>query len=104
MMRFECEFQGATSDSTLIGYEFSGKRITRGTHRSATGIVVSADIQAAGNILRKVAVQLGISFVEAGKAALTLPKRYDLHLMRRVYRKNGDKGLVRMLRLQPISE
>ena len=79
-------------------YKFSGGRITRGTYRSAKGIIISADIQAAGNILRKVAVQLGISLVEAGKAALTLPKRYTLDMMRRVYRKNGE------MRLQTISE
>lgn len=79
------------------GYEFSGKRITRGTYRTKARIIVSADIQAAGNILRKVAVQLGISLVEAGRGALTLPKRYTLDMMRRVYRKNGETVL------QPVS-
>lgn len=79
-------------------YKFSGRRITRGSYKSAQGFVVSSDIQAAGNILRKVAVQLGINRVEAGKAALTLPKRYSLDMMRRVYRKNGET------RLQPVSE
>ena len=75
-------------------YEFSGKRINRGTYRTKKGIIVSADIQAAGNILRKVAVQLGISLVEAGKkGALTLPKRYQCDLMRRSYRKNGEMRL-----------
>lgn len=71
-------------------YKFSGRRITRGTYRTKKGLRVSADIQAAGNILRKVAVQLGISLVEAGRGALTLPKRYTLDMMRRVYRKNGE--------------
>ncbi len=56
------------------------------------------NIKASGNILRKVAVHLGISLAEAGKAALTLPKRYTLDMMRRVYRKNGET------RLQPVSE
>ena len=74
-------------------YKFSGKRITRGTYKTNKGIRVSADIQAAGNILRKVAVQLGISLVEAGRGALTLPKRYTLDMMRRVYRKNGETCL-----------
>ena len=93
MMRFERESQGATPDSTLMGYKFSGKRINRGTYKSAAGIICSADIQAAGNILRKVAVQLGISLAEAGKGALTLPKRYALDMMRRVYRRNGEMCL-----------
>ena len=80
------------------GYKFSGNRITRGTYKSATGIITSADIQAAGNILRKVAVQLGINLAEAGKkGALTLPKRYKLHLMSKIYRRNGE------MRLKPIS-
>ena len=79
------------------GYKFSGRRITRGTYKSAKGCIVSADIQAAGNILRKVAVQLGISLVEAGRGALTLPKRYTLDMMRRVYRKNGERRLVRRI-------
>lgn len=80
--------------------EFSGRRITRGTYRTKKGIkgiIVSADIQAAGNILKKVAVQLGISLVEADRGASTLPKRYHLHLMRRSYRKNGETVL------QPVS-
>ena len=35
------------------GYSFSGKRITRGLYRSKDGTVISADINAASNILRK---------------------------------------------------
>ncbi|WP_442867093.1 hypothetical protein [Anabaena sp. CS-542/02] len=34
--------------------------------------------QAAANILRKVATQLGLSLVEVGRASLTVPQRYDL--------------------------
>ena len=85
-------------------YRFSGKRVKRGLYRSEAGYLINADLNGAGSILRKVAVQLGISLAEAGKAALTLPKRYHLHSLRRSYRKNGDKGLVRMLRLQPVSK
>lgn len=65
----------------------------RGLYRSAKGIVINADLNGAGSILRKVAIQLGISLAEVGKAALTLPKRYHLHLMRRSYRKNGETRL-----------
>ena len=79
------------------GYKFSGRRIKRGLYRSAKGILINADLNGAGSILRKVATQLGISLVEVGKAALTLPKRYHLHLMRKSYRKNGET------RLQPVS-
>lgn len=75
------------------GYEFSGRRVKRGLYRLAKGYLVNADLNGAGSILRKVATQLEISLVEVGKAALTLPKRYHLHLMRRSYRKNGEMCL-----------
>ncbi|MGL6344740.1 MAG: RNA-guided endonuclease InsQ/TnpB family protein [Waterburya sp.] len=75
------------------GYKFSGKRVKRGLYRSAKGIVINADLNGAGSILRKVAIQLGISLAEVGKAALTLPKRYNIHLMRRSYRKNAETCL-----------
>jgi putative transposase len=56
----------------------SGERIKRGLYRTSKGILVNADCNAAANILRKVASQLGISLVQLGRAALTLPHRYDL--------------------------
>jgi putative transposase len=36
-----------------IDYEFSGKRISRGLYRSSDGHLLNADVNAAGNILRK---------------------------------------------------
>ena len=80
------------------GYKFSGRRVKRGLYRSSKGYLVNADLNGAGSILRKVATQLNICLAEVGKAALTLPKRYHLHLMRRSYRKNGE------MCLQTISE
>ena len=74
-------------------YEFSGRRVKRGLYRSKDGYLINADLNGAGSILRKVAVQLGINLARAGKAALTLPKRYTLDMMRRVYRKNGEMCL-----------
>ncbi|MGL6340498.1 MAG: RNA-guided endonuclease InsQ/TnpB family protein [Waterburya sp.] len=78
-------------------YKFSGTRITRGTYKSQLGLIC-ADALGGINCLKKVATQLGISLAEVGKAALTLPKRYTLDMMRRVYRKNAE------MRLQTISE
>ncbi|MDJ0594929.1 MAG: transposase, partial [Pleurocapsa sp. MO_226.B13] len=79
------------------GYKFSGRRITRGTYKSKFGLIC-ADALGAINCLKKVAVQLGINLAEAGKkGALTLPKRYNLHLMSKIYRRNGE------MRLKPIS-
>ncbi len=59
MMRFEWEFQGATPDSTLLGWRPSGKRITRGLYRTANGQLINADCNGSGNIIRK-AIQRGL--------------------------------------------
>ncbi len=73
-------------------YKFSGSRISRGTYRSKYGLVC-ADGMGAANILKKVAIQLGISLAEVGRAALTLPKRYDLSNMKKSYRKRSETVL-----------
>ncbi len=71
----------------------SGKRITRGTYKTANGKLVSCDAQAAANILKKVATQLEISLAEVGREALILPKRYDLTCMSKSYRKRSEAVL-----------
>jgi putative transposase len=76
------------------GYKFSGRRVKRGLYRSAKGILVNADLNGAGSILRKVAIQLAINLTEVGKAALTLPKRYTLSCLRKVYRKRCEAVLL----------
>lgn len=60
------------------GYKPSGKRIKRGTYRTATGLLINADCNAAANILRKVSIQLGLCLAKVCRVALSLPKRYDL--------------------------
>ena len=77
-------------------YQFSGRRITRGTYKSKLGLI-SADALGAINCLKKVAIQLGISLAEVGRGSLALPKRYDLTCMSKFYRKRGES------RLQPLS-
>ena len=72
------------------GYKFSGKRITLRTYRTAKGLLVCADAMGAINILRKVAIQLGVSLAEVGREALTLPKRYILSDMKKLYRKRCE--------------
>jgi len=72
------------------GYKFSGKRIKRGLYQTAKGWLVNADIQAAGNCLRKVATQLGLNLVKLGKEVLSLPKRYYLDSLSRSYRKQAE--------------
>ena len=68
----------------------SGRRITRGTYKTQRGWLVSSDANGGANILKKVAIQLGISLAEVGKEALTLPKRYDLSCMSKSYRKRSE--------------
>lgn len=71
----------------------SGKREKRGLYRTVQG-VISADANAAANILRKVATQLGISLAEVSRAVLSLPKRYDLfNNLSKAYRKRCEARL-----------
>ncbi|MDJ0575774.1 MAG: transposase [Xenococcaceae cyanobacterium MO_234.B1] len=78
-------------------YKFSGRRITRGMYRSKQGWLISADAHGAANILKKVAIQLKLSLAEVGKETLTVPKRYDLSIMKKSYRKRGENRLLDIL-------
>ncbi len=69
------------------GYNFSGKRVTRGTYRTSKGWLINADCNGAASILKKVATQLGISLAEVGREHLTVPKRYTLSCLKKLYRK-----------------
>ena len=70
------------------GWKPSGKRVKRGLYQSAKGLLISADAQAAANILRKVTTQLGLCLAEVGRASLTVPQRYDLFIrLNKSYRK-----------------
>ena len=71
-------------------YKFSGRRVTRGTYKTKQGWLISSDAQGAANVLKKVAIQLGISLAEVGREALTLPKRYDLSCMSKLYRQRSE--------------
>ncbi len=61
-----------------FGWKASGKRIKRGLYRSKNGSLISADLQAAGNILRKVAGNLGIDLRRLGRRCLTSVRRVRL--------------------------
>lgn len=76
------------------GWKPSGSRVKRGQYKSANGTLINADCNGAANILRKVATQLGLNLVEVGKAALNLPKRYDLFKgLKKAYRKRCEACL-----------
>jgi putative transposase len=53
----------------------SGKRIQRGLYRSADGTKINADCNGAANIIRKVAVTLGLCLEGISSGALTTPLR-----------------------------
>ncbi len=53
----------------------SGKRVERGLYRSADGVKINADCNGAANILRKVAVTLGLCLEGISRGALTTPLR-----------------------------
>ena len=90
-----------TSKSSFLDHDFlptfgakpeswkpSGRRVKRGQYKTAHGTLINADCNGAANILRKVATQLGINLAKVGRAALNLPKRYDLFKsLSKAYRK-----------------
>lgn len=59
-------------------WEPSGERIERGLYKTKRNFLVNADCNGAANIMRKVAIQLGLALVKVGRGCLTVPHRYDL--------------------------
>lgn len=55
------------------GWQESGKRVKRGLYRSADGTRINADCNGAANILRKVAVMLGLELGGISRGDLTAP-------------------------------
>ncbi len=79
----------------------SGKRgkkgdgIGRGQYKTAKGLFINSDLNGAANIIRKVAIQLGISLVKVGKGCLTTPKRYDVFSsLSKLYRLRCESVLI----------
>ena len=60
------------------GWKESGKRVKRGLYRTANNWYVNADCNGAANIIRKVAVTLGLDLSRASRGALTSPLRVRL--------------------------
>jgi IS605 OrfB family transposase len=78
----------------------SGKRgkkgdgLGRGQYKTALGSTINSDCNGAANILRKVATQLGLNLAKVGRAALNLPKRYDVFKgLSKSYRKRCEVRL-----------
>ena len=62
-------------------WKASGKRIKRGLYRSADGTVINADLNGAGNILRKVASKLGVKLDRLSRRCLTTVARVRLWVL-----------------------
>ncbi|MCY7277115.1 MAG: transposase [Phormidesmis sp. CAN_BIN44] len=60
------------------GWQASGKRVKRGLYRTAQGWLINADCNGAANILRKVAVMLGLDFSGISRGDLSAPLRLEL--------------------------
>ncbi|MEG4505783.1 hypothetical protein QUA81_19180 [Microcoleus sp. F6_B4] len=56
----------------------SGKRIKRGLYRSSTGLLINADTNGAGNIIRKSKVATDLIIKRVGSGLLTNPLRIKL--------------------------
>ncbi|MGL5060614.1 MAG: RNA-guided endonuclease InsQ/TnpB family protein [Microcoleus sp.] len=60
------------------GWKASGRRIKRGLYQSANGTMINADLNGAGNILRKVASKLGVNLDRLNRRCLTTVARVRL--------------------------
>lgn len=79
------------------GWQSSGKRIKRGLFKAFSGQLINADCNGAANIIKKVATQLGVSLDKVGRASLTVPQRYKLDSLSKIYRNRIEA------RFQPAS-
>lgn len=59
-----------------LGWNASGKRVKRGLYRSSQGVEINADCNGAANILRKVAVKLGLNLSGISRGELKAPLKF----------------------------
>ncbi|BAZ88926.1 transposase [Raphidiopsis curvata NIES-932] len=60
------------------GWEASGKRVSRGVYETSDGFKINADCNGAANILKKVAVMLGINLSGISRGCLSQPQKVRL--------------------------
>ena len=68
-----------------------GARLGRGQYQTKQGMRINSDCNGAANILRKVSSQLKLSLVKVCRAVLSLPHRYDLSSLSKLYRQQSEK-------------
>ncbi len=77
--------------------KFSGKRVKRGLYQASNKKLINADLNACGNIARKVSEQLGLvdlDLIKTCRDVLTHPKRYSLDMLSKAYRKQSEKTVL----------
>ena len=57
------------------GLQFKGKRLKRGLFRTAKNFLINADANGAANVIKKVAITLGLDLKEISRVCLTTPQR-----------------------------
>ncbi|WP_407927164.1 RNA-guided endonuclease InsQ/TnpB family protein [Cylindrospermopsis curvispora] len=60
------------------GWKASGKRVSRGVYETSDGFKINADCNGAANILKKVAVMLGIDLSGISRGCLSQPQKVRL--------------------------
>jgi putative transposase len=71
--------------------KFTGKRIKRGLYQIGSGKTINADCNGAINILKKVSVQLSLDLAKVRRESLTIPNRYNVNDLTKVYRKRSEQ-------------
>jgi len=60
------------------GWQASGKRVKRGLYKTNSGYLVNADCNGSANIIRKVAIKLGLNLSGISRSCLSQPKKVRL--------------------------
>ena len=72
----------------------SGKRTKRGEYKTNKKRNMNADCNGASNILKKVSTQLGLDLAKVSRVALTLPQRYRLDDLSKLYRNRCENACL----------
>ncbi|MGK7945959.1 MAG: RNA-guided endonuclease InsQ/TnpB family protein [Microcystaceae cyanobacterium] len=74
-------------------WQASGKRVKRGLYQASNGQLINADCNGSANIIRKVTTQLKVSLAKVTRAFLSVPQRYKLDRLSKIYRTKAESCL-----------
>ncbi|PNJ91930.1 transposase [Cylindrospermopsis raciborskii C04] len=63
------------------GWKATGKRVSRGVYETSDGFKINPDCNGAANILKKVAVMLGIDLSGISRGCLSQPQKVSSRLL-----------------------